>query len=69
MYGRGLSSLWVVFASLLSCRTASGPPITPELVERNNRAVGLMGQFDFNAAVDAFDGAFNPRHPIGPRPA
>ena len=46
--------LLVAFASLASCRTAPGAAITPELVERNNRAVGLMGQFDFNAAVDAF---------------
>ena len=46
--------LCVVVALLTSCRTAPGPAITPELVERNNRAVGLMGQFDFSAAVDAF---------------
>ena len=39
--------------TLASCRAASDA-LTPALVERNNRAVGLMGQFDFNAAVDAF---------------
>src|SRR5687767_15833540 len=43
----------VAFAAFASCRTAPDA-VTPELVERNNRAVGLMGQFDFNAAVDAF---------------
>ena len=43
----------IVIASLASCRSAS-EVLTPELVERNNRAVGVMGQFDFNAAVDAF---------------
>lgn len=43
----------VVIASLVSCRGDSDV-LTPELVEQNNRAVGLMGQFDFNAAVDAF---------------
>ena len=43
----------LTIAPLASCRTA-GSAVTPELVERNNRAVGLMGQFDFNAAVDAF---------------
>jgi hypothetical protein len=46
--------LLVAFTSLASCRAAPGPAVTPELIERNNRAVGLMGQFDFNAAVDAF---------------
>ncbi|HEX6215808.1 MAG TPA: FG-GAP-like repeat-containing protein, partial [Vicinamibacterales bacterium] len=40
--------------SLASCRSAPDAAVTPQLVEGNNRAVGLMGQFDFNAAVDAF---------------
>jgi hypothetical protein len=44
----------VSITSLASCRAAPGAAVTPELIERNNRAVGLMGQFDFNAAVDAF---------------
>jgi tetratricopeptide (TPR) repeat protein len=35
------------------CRRASNT-LTPELIEQSNRAVGVMGQFDFNAAVDAF---------------
>src|SRR5688572_7093282 len=39
--------------TLASCRGGSDT-LTPALVERNNRAVGLMGQFDFTAAVDAF---------------
>ena len=43
----------IVIVSLASCRTARDV-LTPELVERNNRAVGLMGQFDFTAAVAAF---------------
>jgi tetratricopeptide (TPR) repeat protein len=42
-----------LIALLTSCRGTS-PTLTPELVERNNRAVGLMGQYEFNAAVDAF---------------
>src|SRR5687767_2306922 len=46
--------LLVVFASFASCRTAPDAAVTPELVAQNNRAVGLMGQFDFPAAVDAF---------------
>ena len=46
--------LLLTIASLESCRRASGSAVTPELVERNNRAVGLMGQFDFNAAVGEF---------------
>src|SRR5688572_6638744 len=46
--------LLVAFASFASCRTAPDAAVTPELVEQNNRAVGLMGQFDFKAAVDAF---------------
>src|SRR5687768_804020 len=45
--------LLIAFASLASCRTPR-EAVTPELVEQNNRAVGLMGQFNFNAAVDAF---------------
>jgi tetratricopeptide (TPR) repeat protein len=46
----------MMLASLSSaaCRSNPADVITPELVERNNAAVGLMGQFDFNAAVDAF---------------
>jgi hypothetical protein len=48
-----LMSCALVIASLASCRAPAGV-LTPELVERNNRAVGLMGQFDFSAAVDAF---------------
>ena len=47
-------ALLLTIASLASCRTAPRNAVTPELVERNNRAVGLMGQFDFTAAVDAF---------------
>jgi hypothetical protein len=39
---------------LPGCRPRPGAVITPDLVERNNRAVGLMGQFDFNAAAGAF---------------
>ena len=46
--------LLLTIASLASCRTAPRFAVTPELVARNNRAVGLMGQFDFTAAVDAF---------------
>src|SRR5688572_20530193 len=46
--------LLVAFASFASCRTAPDAAVTPELVAQNNRAVGLMGQFDFPAAVDAF---------------
>ncbi|MGH9219076.1 MAG: FG-GAP-like repeat-containing protein, partial [Vicinamibacterales bacterium] len=46
--------LLVALASSASCRTAPDAAVTPELVEQNNRAVGLMGQFDFTAAVDAF---------------
>ncbi len=51
-----LSTLVVMLASLsvTACRSAPVAVITPQLVERNNAAVGLMGQFDFNAAVDAF---------------
>src|SRR5688572_23200122 len=46
--------LLVALASLASCRMAPDAAVTPELVEQNNRAVALMGQFDFTAAVDAF---------------
>ena len=46
--------LLAAIAPLASCRAAPGTRISPELVEKNNRAVGLMGQFDFSAAVDAF---------------
>lgn len=44
----------VAFASLAACRSTPATVVTPDLVERNNRAVGLMGQFDFSAAIDAF---------------
>lgn len=44
----------LAFLSLAACRQAPVAVVTPELVERNNRAVGLMGQFDFSAAADAF---------------
>ena len=71
--------LWRAFVflaacgSFASCRTPPDAAVTPELVERNNRAVGLMGQFDFTAAVDAFaaiqsavpdwpEGRCEPRH-------
>lgn len=40
--------------SCAACRTEVRPAVTPALVEQNNRAVGLMGQFDFNGAVSAF---------------
>ena len=52
-------------APLASCR-APGTTISPELVERNNRAVGLMGQFDFNAAVDAFS-SIHADEPVWPQ--
>lgn len=39
--------------------------ITPELVAANNRAVGLMGQFDFSGAVAAFAAA-RQAHPDWP---
>lgn len=52
---------------MLSCSGGSSdssgkgakPPATgvdAQLVEENNRGVGLMGRFDYAAAVDAFDG-------------
>lgn len=52
---------WLSCVSLLplalgcsaSCRADPAAP-TADIVERTNRGVGLMGQFDFNAAVDAF---------------
>lgn len=44
----------VALMFLAACRP-SPVVITPELVEQNNRAVGLMGQFDFAAAVGAFE--------------
>ncbi len=44
----------VAFAWFASCRTPPDAAVTPELVEQNNRGVGLMGQFDFSGAVDAF---------------
>jgi tetratricopeptide (TPR) repeat protein len=37
-----------------SCRRAPAEP-TDEFVAANNRAAGLMGQFDFDAAVGAFE--------------
>ncbi|HJU44977.1 MAG TPA: FG-GAP-like repeat-containing protein [Vicinamibacterales bacterium] len=43
-----------IVVSLTACRAEPRATITPALVEQNNRAVGLMGQFDFNGAVDAF---------------
>jgi hypothetical protein len=43
-----------VLALCGACRSAPAL-ITPELVARNNHAVGLMGQFDFDAAVNAFE--------------
>src|SRR5688500_8022120 len=51
---RSMSRALVLLVALASCRTAPDAAVTPELVEQNNRAVGLMGQFDFTAAVDAF---------------
>jgi len=53
------ATLWtlaplVAFVVLAACRATPVTVVTPELVERNNHAVGLMGQFDFGAAVDAF---------------
>ena len=47
----------LAFASLAACRAAPVTVVTPDLVERNNRAVGLLGQFDFGAAADAFAAA------------
>lgn len=44
-----------------ACRQAE-PPITDEIVALNNRAVASMGQFDYDAAVAAFD-ALQARHP------
>ncbi|MGE3888577.1 MAG: FG-GAP-like repeat-containing protein [Vicinamibacterales bacterium] len=38
-----------------ACRRTPDPTVTAEMVARNNRAVGLMGQFDFEAAVSAFE--------------
>lgn len=46
----------VVSALIAGCRAV--PPataITDELVARHNRGVGLMGQYDFGAAVAVFD--------------
>ena len=47
--------LSIVALMLLAACRPSPVVITPELVEQNNRAVGLMGQFDFAAAVGAFE--------------
>jgi hypothetical protein len=53
--GFGLSFVTVMTAvSLAACRAEPRTMVTPALVEQNNRAVGLMGQFDFNGAVEAF---------------
>jgi tetratricopeptide (TPR) repeat protein len=48
---------WLLVCSVVfgACRPTPQEEITADLVERNNRAVGLMGQFDFAAAVEAFD--------------
>jgi hypothetical protein len=60
---RGLCLLLAVCASIGGCRRAPADvEITPALVEANNRGVGLMGQFDFDAAVTAFD-ALVAQHP------
>jgi hypothetical protein len=45
-----------------ACRQQAAPPITDEIVALNNRAVASMGQFDYEAAVSAFD-ALRTRHP------
>ena len=37
------------------CRRPTEATITADLVTRNNQAVGLMGQYDFDAAATAFD--------------
>jgi len=44
----------LALTSFSACRPEPRQAITPALVEQNNRAVGLMGQFDFSGAVDAF---------------
>ncbi|MDH4066753.1 MAG: FG-GAP-like repeat-containing protein, partial [Acidobacteriota bacterium] len=44
----GAGTWWLVFDR------GQAPIVTPELVRQNNRAVGLMGQYDFDAAVEAF---------------
>ncbi|MEZ5285675.1 MAG: FG-GAP-like repeat-containing protein [Vicinamibacterales bacterium] len=46
-------------------RRGSASPVSPTLVQENNRAVGLMGQFDFGAAVAAFE-ALEARAPSWP---
>ena len=52
-------SSWALVAltglAVAACRSPSPSPVTTEAVSANNRAVGLMGQFDFDGAVKAFD--------------
>ena len=58
---RGTLGPWAALAALTfvlpfaSCRRQTEAPVTAEIVTLNNRGVALMGQFDFEAAVAAFD--------------
>jgi len=61
---------WLIVALAMglppsACRRQAEPTITAEMVAQNNRAVGLMGQFDFDAAASAFEHllAAHPRWP------
>lgn len=55
-------SVWILvhLVALTGCAACGRAPVTAiptaEDVEINNRGVGLMGQFDFEAAVGVFDG-------------
>src|SRR6188768_632462 len=44
-----------VLATAIACRSAPPRAITPDAATANNHAVGLMGQFDFEGAVHAFE--------------
>ena len=44
-----------VLATAIACRSAPPRAITPDAATANNHAVGLMGQFDFEGAVQAFE--------------
>ena len=56
LWGAGLGSLlalWALSLFLGGCgKQDGGPP--PQAVEANNRGVGLMGQFDYDGALEVF---------------
>jgi len=58
----GLAAAMTLVLPLGACRRPPAATITAEVVSLNNRGVALMGQFDFDAAVAAFDDLRNRPH-------